>query len=97
VHERSRGAAGTKEIYDYVERLRVQKRWSLEIFARGGSAGEDENARADDGANAKSGSSASEISLSIDLQQRSWLSEVRIVSLAGGSVVGCDKGFWVLR
>src|SRR5947199_3513047 len=40
----------------------------------------------------RSGSSASEISLSIDLQQKSWFSEVRTTSLDGGSVVvGCDK------
>src|ERR1041385_6713704 len=39
------------------------------------------------------GASDSEISLSIDLQQKSWLSEVRTVLLAGGSeVAGCDKG-----
>src|SRR5581483_12450805 len=38
------------------------------------------------------GDSASEISLSIDLQQNSWLSEVRTTCLDGGSVVvGCDK------
>src|ERR1700758_3238881 len=36
----------------------------------------------------RSGSSESEISLSIDLQQRSWLSEVRTTS--AGSV-SCDK------
>src|SRR5437588_7402239 len=43
--------------------------------------------------NLRSGSSASEISLSIDLQQKSWLLEVRTTSLDGGSlVVGCDKG-----
>src|SRR5581483_11575188 len=40
----------------------------------------------------RSGSSASEISLSMDLQQKSWFSEVRTTSLDGGSVVvGCDK------
>src|ERR1044071_9948482 len=39
------------------------------------------------------GASDSEISLSIDLQQKSWLSEGRTTSLDGGSpVVGCDKG-----
>src|SRR5271166_4213094 len=39
-----------------------------------------------------SGFSDSEINLSIDLQQRSWLSEVRMTSFGGGSVVvGCDK------
>src|SRR5579863_7806143 len=40
----------------------------------------------------RSGSSESEISLSIDLQQNSWLSEVRIT--AAGSVDGCDKRLW---
>src|SRR5438477_45583 len=35
------------------------------------------------------GASDSEISLSMDLQQKSWLSEVRTTS--AGSVVGCDK------
>ena len=41
----------------------------------------------------RSGSSESEISLSIDLQQKSWLSEVRMVLLEGGSeVVGSGKG-----
>jgi len=35
------------------------------------------------------GASDSAISLSIDLQQKSWLSEVRIVAV--GSVDGCDK------
>src|SRR5579864_5915246 len=35
------------------------------------------------------GVSDSEISLSMDLQQKSWLSEVRTTS--AGSVVGCDK------
>ena len=39
------------------------------------------------------GASASEISLSIDLQQKSWLSEVRMTS--AGSVVGCDKRFGI--
>src|SRR5438132_6207613 len=38
----------------------------------------------------RSGSSESEISLSMDLQQKSWLSEVRTLA-AGGSVVGCAK------
>src|ERR1700693_1039026 len=37
------------------------------------------------------GDSDSEISLSIDLQQRSWLSEVRMTS--AGSV-SCDKRLW---
>jgi hypothetical protein len=31
--------------------------------------------------------------LSMDLQQSSWLLEVRTVSLGGSVVVGCDKGF----
>src|ERR1700722_15120710 len=39
----------------------------------------------------RSGSSESEISLSMDLQQNSWLSEVRMT--AAGSVV-CDKRLW---
>src|SRR5882724_5973882 len=39
----------------------------------------------------RSGSSESEISLSMDLQQKSWLSEVR--TAAAGSV-GCDKRLW---
>src|SRR5215472_8648914 len=40
------------------------------------------------------GVSDSAISLSIDLQQRSWFAEVRTTCLDGGSdVVGCDKGF----
>ena len=43
--------------------------------------------------NRRSGCSESVISLSIDLQQKSWFSEVRVV----GSVawVGCDKRFGV--
>src|SRR5580704_6687524 len=36
------------------------------------------------------GASESEISLSIDLQQKIWLSEVR-TTFEGGSVVDCDK------
>ncbi len=43
------------------------------------------------------GDSDSVISLSMDLQQKSWLSEVRITSAGcdGGSVVaGCDKRLW---
>src|SRR5579863_6323779 len=43
------------------------------------------------------GVSDSAISLSMDLQQKSWLSEVRMVARmgAGGSVVvGCDKRLW---
>src|ERR1700723_2628892 len=39
-----------------------------------------------------SGFSDSEISLSMDLQQKSWLSEVRMV--AAGSVDGSDKRLW---
>src|SRR5690242_10182650 len=40
------------------------------------------------------GASDSEISLSIDLQQKICLSEVRTTSFGGGSlVVGCDKRF----
>src|SRR6202522_1896585 len=39
-----------------------------------------------------SGFSESEISLSMDLQQKSWLSEVRMV--AAGSVDGSDKRLW---
>src|SRR5579871_785422 len=43
------------------------------------------------------GDSASAISLSMDLQQSSWLSEVRMTSLEGGSVViGSDKGWSLL-
>src|SRR5277367_724004 len=43
----------------------------------------------------RSGSSESAISLSIDLQQNSWLSEVRTVLPAGGSVLdGCGKRLW---
>src|SRR5260370_24448462 len=38
-----------------------------------------------------SGCSESAISLSMDLQQKSWLSEVRTV--ASGAGVGCDKRF----
>src|ERR1700722_6078467 len=43
-----------------------------------------------------SGFSESEISLSMDLQQRSWLSEVRTDDrmVAAGSVDGCDKRLW---
>jgi hypothetical protein len=37
-----------------------------------------------------SGCSESEISLSIDLQQKAWVSEVRITPPVG-SVVDCDK------
>ena len=107
MHERSGGAAGAQEIDDHIEHLRVQDGGSLEIFSGGGGAGEDENSRADDGADAERGqrpgaqrfaaagvpgSSDSEISLSIDLQQKSWLSEVRMTS--AGSVVGCDKRLW---
>src|SRR5579859_3335431 len=43
------------------------------------------------------GDSASEISLSMDLQQKSWLSEVRTTSpvFAGGSLAaGCAKGLF---
>src|SRR6266496_59155 len=40
----------------------------------------------------RSGSSESEISLSIDLQQKSWLSDVR--TTGAGSVGGCDKRSW---
>src|SRR5580700_4392026 len=43
-----------------------------------------------------SGFSESEISLSMDLQQRSWLSEVRTDDrmVAAGSGDGCDKRLW---
>ena len=55
VHERSGGAAGAQEVHDEVEHLRVQNGRSLEIFSGGRRAGEDENARADDGADAQRG------------------------------------------
>ena len=53
MHERSRGAAGAQEIHDQVERLRVQDGRRLKIFSRGGGSGQNENARADDGADAE--------------------------------------------
>ena len=40
------------------------------------------------------GSSASEISLSMDLQQRTWWSEVRSVAAFWSVMVGSAKGFW---
>ena len=81
----------------------MQNGWGLEIFARGRGAGKDENSGADDRADAQRGqrpgpkgflqplpgASDSAISLSIDLQQRSWFSEVRTVAVGSGD--GCDK------
>ena len=55
VHERSRRAAGAHEVHDYVEGLRMQQGWDLEIFARGGGAGKDENSRTDDRSDAQRG------------------------------------------
>ena len=49
------GAAAAQKVHDDVEHLRVQNRRSLEIFSGRGGAGEHENARADDGADAQRG------------------------------------------
>ena len=48
-------SAGAKEVHEQVEHLRVQDGGRFKVLAGGGGAGEDENARADDGADAERG------------------------------------------
>ncbi len=93
VHEDLRRAAAAQEVHDDVEHLGVEDGRRLEVFSGSRGAGEHEDAGADDRADAERGQrpraqrflqalagvSDSEISLSIDLQQNSWLSEVRMV------------------
>lgn len=55
MHQNARCASAPQKVDDNVENLRVQNRWRLEEFAGSRCAGEDENSRADDGANAESG------------------------------------------
>ena len=84
VHERARRAAGAQEVDQQVQHLGVQDGRRFEVLAGGGGAGEDEDSRANDGADAErgqrpgaerlfepvSGSSASAISLSMDFRQK---------------------------
>ena len=88
-----------------VEQRRVQDGGGVELLAGDGGADDREDSGADDRADAErgqrnwaeglfqppSGSSESEISLSMDLQQKSWFSErnARSVRSAGA---GCASG-----
>ena len=104
MHQRACRASSAQQIRHQIQHLRVQDGRSLEVLACRRSAGENEDARANDGADAQRrkrprsqrllktmpGSSASAISLSMDLQQRSWWSDVRTVG-------DWAKGFCLLK
>ena len=55
VHQRARRASGAQEVDDQVQHLRVQDGRSLEVLSRRRRAGENENSRANDGADAQRG------------------------------------------
>jgi len=101
VHERAGRASGPQEVSDQVQHLRVQNGRRLEVLPRGRRSGKDEDPGANDRPDSQrgerpwpqrllktvSGLVGFRISLSMDLQQRSWCSDVR-------ADAGCAKGFW---
>ena len=99
VHERSGGAAGAQKIHDHVERLRVQEGRRLEIFSSGGGAREDEDSRADDGADAERGQRPraqrfTEPVLRVLRVRDQLVDRLATEKLAIGSADGARSRFW---
>ena len=99
-------SAGRRVLDEVVEQRGVQDGGGVELLSGDGCADDGEDAGADDGTDAQSGERTtgrasfsadapvlrdSVISLSMDLQQNSWFSEVRMTVL-GSWPLGCGKG-----
>ena len=55
MHQRACRTTRPQEVANQVQNLRMQNRWSFEVFSRSSSAGENKNPRADDGADSQRG------------------------------------------